>query len=134
YSPVLSPIGSRRGGEAPLDQRRPDPGQFHDLVPGAVARNERDGTARKRERIGEQPQDSLVRPTVLRHGGDAHLPCVAVTTDETCAARTRRHAQAETGGRFRHLRKCSPARRLLRPTPPASPFVPRLRSAAAPAS
>ena len=71
-----------RRGEAPLDERRPDPRQLHDLLPAAVTRNELQGGAGQRERLGEEAEDGLVRAPALRRLGDAHLPGVAVSPDE----------------------------------------------------
>ena len=58
-----------------------------------MARNEGDGIAWDRERIGEQPQDGLVCATALGSLGDAHLPRVTVPPDDGGAPRSGAHAQ-----------------------------------------
>jgi hypothetical protein len=52
-SPFCLGVSGRRG-EAPFDQRRPHPRELHDLLPAAMTRNERQGGAGKRERLGEE--------------------------------------------------------------------------------
>ena len=49
--------GGCRGGEASLDERRPQPRELHDLLTAAVSRNDREGGAREGERLGEQAED-----------------------------------------------------------------------------
>jgi hypothetical protein len=81
------------GCEPPFDLLWVDAGQFDDLVPGAVARNDGDGATRNRECFGKQADDGVIRTPVFRRRSDTHLPRITVPADDACAFRSGRDAQ-----------------------------------------
>ena len=101
--------------ESPLDQRRPDPRQLHDLVPAAVARNERQGRragARASRRAGGATA-SLARP---RSGAAVTRTFQASPCRPTTAVRpgSRANAQAQSSrlrGHALSLRRATPRQR-----------------------
>src|SRR5207302_3119358 len=73
-------LGGR--SEAPFDFSLGEAGEFDDLVPRSVARNEGHRVARQRECLRDQPDDCLVRATSFWRSRDADLPGVAVAADD----------------------------------------------------
>ena len=60
-----------------------------------MTRNERQGSAGKCQRLGEEAENSFVRAAAFRRVGDAHLPDVAVPADDVGPPRPGADAQAQ---------------------------------------
>src|SRR5262245_24842359 len=84
-SPSLLSCAAACGDEPALDLVGRDSRKRDDLVLRAVTGNDLDVAAAKLERIGEEPDDGVVRASVLGRRDDAHLPAVTVPADDGCA-------------------------------------------------